>query len=92
MVLADDCGLALAASGDAEGCDEVAARLAVIGRKVGEFAGVLFSGEGAWQVSMRRFAVAGSELYMCAIGAGVGPRDTPIEASIGGCARILAAD
>lgn len=91
MVLADEEGLALAASGDADHCDEIAARLALVGARVADFAGVLLSAEGAWQVSMRRFAIDGSELYMCAIGGDAEPRAAQIDRSIGGCSRILSA-
>jgi hypothetical protein len=89
MLLTDDEGLAVAASGEAGACDELAARLALIGRKVPEFVGILFSAEGSREVSMQRFAIDGAELYMCAVGGGPDPRARQIRRSIGGCARIL---
>ena len=68
MVLSDQDGFCLAASGDPEACQEVAARLPMIGRKVPEFQGVLFSAESGWQIRMETIQVGGSELYLCAIG------------------------
>ena len=89
MVLTDESGLALAASGDVESCDEAAARLALIGRKVPAFVGVLLSDTGTLSVSMQRFNVGESELYMCAIGGHPDPRAAQIERSINGATRIL---
>lgn len=90
MVLTDDSGLPLASSGSTDSCDEVAARLALVGRKVPAFVGVLFSDRESWAVSMRRFKVGPHELFMCAIGGDADPRAVEIERSIGGASRILA--
>jgi hypothetical protein len=90
MVLSDEDGLTLAATGDAVACDEIAARLPLIGRKVSDFEGVLLSAENGWRVRMRRFIVAGTELYLCAIG-GSEQRDAELGRGVGGAARILAA-
>ncbi len=90
MVITDDSGLPLAASGDVGSCDEVAARLALVGRKVPEFHGVMFSDSASFSVSMRRFQVGNSELFMCAIGGNVAPRNSQISRSILGAQRILA--
>jgi hypothetical protein len=90
MVLTDETGLALALAGEVGSCDEVAARLSLVGRKVPAFAGVLFSDEGSWEVTMRRFSIGESELYMCAIGGSANPRAVEVERSIGGATRILA--
>ena len=89
MVLTDESGLALATSGAVGSCDEVAARLALVGRKVAAFSGVLFSDRGSWEVSMRRFEIGESELYMCAVGGSPDPRVAEIERSIDGASRIL---
>lgn len=89
MVLTDESGLPLAASGDEGSCDEVAARLALVGRKVPAFVGVLLSDRGSLAVSMQRFNVGESELYMCAIGGHPDPRAAQIERSINGASRIL---
>src|SRR5450432_2419823 len=42
MVVADRDGLALAAAGDAYACDEVAARMVLVGPKIASFDGTLF--------------------------------------------------
>lgn len=89
MVLTDESGLALAGSGDADTCDEAAARLALVGRKIPAFVGVLLSDRGSMSVSMQRFSVGESELYMCAIGGQPDPRAAQIERSINGASRIL---
>lgn len=68
MVLSDQDGFCLASSGDPEACQEVAARLPIIGRKVAEFEGILFSAETGWQIRMETIHVAGTDLYLCAIG------------------------
>ena len=59
LVLSDEDGFCLAASGDPQACHEVAARLPFIGRKVREFEGVLLGTEGGWRIRMQRFGVAG---------------------------------
>ncbi len=90
MVIADDEGLTLATSGDAEACDEVAARTAVAGRRVTEFAGTLLGHAQAWDVQMKRISVAGSELLVCAVGGSAAARRNQIERSAAGATRILA--
>lgn len=90
MVLTDDSGLPLASAGQTDACDEVAARLAMVGRKVPSFVGVLFSNQESWAVTMRRFTIGAIELFMCAIGGDADPRAVEVERSIGGASRILA--
>ena len=89
IVLSDEWGMCLAKSGNAESCDEVAARLPVIGRKTRDFTGVLFSPRRGYEVRMRRFKVGGGELYLCAIGGRPDQRDRQILRSITGVSRIL---
>ena len=89
MVIADDEGTMLAASGDLRSCDEVAARLAIVGRKVPEFHGVMFSDDASYSVSMKRFLIEDNELYMCAIGGHLAPRHSQMARSINGAHRIL---
>jgi hypothetical protein len=91
MVLSDEDGFCLAASGDPEACQEVAARLPFIGRKVPQFDGFLFSAESGWRIRMERVTVDGSNLYLCAIGSGKTAPQDPITASRHGVQRILAA-
>ena len=67
LVLSDEDGFCLAASGDPQACHEVAAQLPFIGRKVGEFEGVLLGTEGGWKIRMQRFGVTGGQLFLCAI-------------------------
>jgi len=88
MVLTDEYGLCLATAGDNQACDEVAAHLPVMGRKVDSFEGVLFGAHSQWNIQMKRFEVEGSNLYLCAIGDATS-RDAHIEHSISGVARIL---
>ncbi|HLU64912.1 MAG TPA: hypothetical protein VKZ63_01470, partial [Kofleriaceae bacterium] len=70
LVLSDEDGFCLASSGDPEACEEVAARLPFIGRKVPRFEGVLLGCESGWRIRMERVAIAGADLYLCAIGNG----------------------
>ena len=88
FVLTDDDGVCLAAAGDSHACDEIAAHLPLMGRKVGEFEGMLFGPAVQWDIQMRRFEVEGSELYLCAIG-GSEARNDQMKRSIDGVARIL---
>ena len=89
LVLSDEDGFCLAASGDPQACHEVAAQLPFIGRKVREFEGVLLGSEGGWRICMHRFGVPGGELYLCAIGAGGEERDRHMARSRGAVRRIL---
>jgi hypothetical protein len=88
MVLADEDGCCLAASGDGSACNEVAAQMPLLGRKVAEFEGVLYSLEEQYDIKMRRFDFFGADLYMCAIGESR-QRDNQLDHGIGGVARIL---
>jgi len=89
MVLADEEGITLATSGDPQACGEVAAQLPLIGQKTPTFDGVLYSAEAGWEVGMKRFRAADTELYLCAIGGLREPRSQQIQHSIGGVSRIL---
>lgn len=90
MVIADETGTPLAATGDIRSCEEVSARLAIVGRKVPEFHGVMFSDDASYSVSMQRFHIGDEELYMCAIGGHLAPRTSQMSRSINGAQRILA--
>ena len=68
MVVADGDGLTLAASGDAYACDEVAARMVLVGPRIQEFNGVLLGPGHRWDVQMRKVEFQGSELLVCAVG------------------------
>lgn len=88
MVLTDEDGVCLASAGDDHACDEIAAHLPMMGRKVGKFEGVLFGPETQWDIHMKRFSVEGTSLYLCAIGAGEA-RNDQLQQSMAGVARIL---
>ncbi len=89
LVLSDADGFCLASSGDPEACQEVAARLPFIGRKVPEFEGVLLGSESGWRIRMKRMAVGGAELYLCAIGNHAPAGDKEMARTGGGVRRIL---
>jgi len=91
IVLSDEDGVCIASSGDEVTCEEIAARLPLVGRKVKDFEGILFSPWKGVEVRMRRFHVDGAELYMAAIGSTKSQRDLQLNRSIGGVARILQA-
>jgi hypothetical protein len=90
MVLSDEDGLCLAASGPESTCQELAATLPLIGRKAGDFSGVLLAPGGGMSAMVQRFRVDSAELYMCALGGDEDLRARQIARSIRGCARILA--
>ena len=89
LVLSDEDGFCLASSGDPEACQEVAARLPFIGRKVPDFEGVLLGTEIGWRIRMKRMAVGGAELYLCAIGNHAEVGDKEMARMGGGVRRIL---
>lgn len=94
MVVADQDGLPLAASGDAQACDEVAARMVLVGARIRQFDGVIFGPGGPahrWDVQMQRVEVDGAELLVCAVGGTPDARRTQIARSVAGAVRILAA-
>ena len=89
MVLADEDGFCIAASGDPDTCAEIAAQLGTLGRKTEEFTGVLLGPERGWDVDMRRFGIHGSNLFMCAVGGAARAASDCVGRSIGGAVRIL---
>ncbi len=90
MALADRDGLLLAAAGDREACEEVAARIAIIPVDVGSYRGTVIGEAGAWSVHMRRLRISGLALYVCAIGGGPDDRTKQIARAAVGIERILA--
>ncbi|MBT8496180.1 MAG: hypothetical protein KJO07_24255 [Deltaproteobacteria bacterium] len=92
IVLSDEDGLCLAAAGERDTCDEIAANLPFVGAKAPNFEGVLFSPTKAWKVGVRRFEVLGTELYLCVAGGRDDNRDRELSRSLGGVARILGQD
>jgi len=91
MVIADGDGLPLAAAGDAFACDEVAARIVLVGPKIREFAGTIFGGGSRWDVQMTKVDVDGAELLVCAVGGTAAERKRQMKRGAEGALRILAA-
>ncbi|HTE51899.1 MAG TPA: hypothetical protein VK698_13685 [Kofleriaceae bacterium] len=89
LILSDEDGFCLATSGDPHACQEVAAQLPFIGRKVPDFEGVLLGTEGGWRIRMHRFGVPGGQLFLCAIGPGGTERERQLALSRGAVRRIL---
>lgn len=91
MVIADGDGLPLAAAGDAYACDEVAARMVLVGPRIRSFDGTLLGGGSHWDVQMTKVDVDGSELLVCAVGGSPDQRRRQIARGAAGAMRILAA-
>lgn len=91
LVIADDTGMCLAASGAPGTCAEVAARLPLLGRKAGDYEGVLTGLRGAIPMALKRFRVAGASLYACAVGGDATSHARELTRAELGVRRILAA-
>jgi len=91
MVVADRDGLPLAASGDPYACDEVAARMVLVGPRIREFDGVLLGSGHRWDVQMTKVSVEGTELLVCAVGGTAAARRSQLARGAAGAVRILAA-
>ena len=90
MVLADGDGLPLASSGDTYACDEVAARMVIVGSRIKTFDGVLLGPGHRWDVQMMKVDFEGTELFMCAVGGTPAARRRQISRGAEGAVRILA--
>ena len=91
MVVADGDGLPLASSGDTYACDEVAARMVLVGARIKEFNGTLLGQGQRWDVQMMKVQVDGSELLVCAVGGTAEARKSQITRGASGALRILGA-
>jgi hypothetical protein len=91
MVLADEDGLPLATSGDTYACDEVAARIVLVGSRIQEFNGTLLGGGSRWDVQMLKVPFQGTDLVVCAVGGTADSRKRQIRRGAEGALRILAA-
>lgn len=91
MVVADGDGLPLASSGDTFACDEVAARMVLVGPRIREFNGTLLGAGNKWDVQMVKVSFEGSELLVCAVGGSPDARKRQIQRGAEGALRILAA-
>lgn len=90
MTVADKDGLPLASSGDTYACDEVAARMVLVGPRIKEFNGTLLGQGQRWDVQMVKVDVDGSELLVCAVGGTAEARKRQITRGAEGALRILA--
>jgi hypothetical protein len=91
MVLADGDGLPLASAGDDHACEEIAGKIAIVARRIRDFAGTLIGPGQRWDIQMTKFEIDGSELVLCAVGGSAEDRKRQISRSLGGVQRILAA-
>jgi len=91
MVVADGDGLALASSGDAEACDEVAASMACVGARAPGFSGTLLGDGRRWDVEMRKVRIDDTDLLICAVGGSLEARQHQLSRGASGALRILGA-
>jgi predicted regulator of Ras-like GTPase activity (Roadblock/LC7/MglB family) len=91
MVVADEDGLALASSGDARACDEVAASMAHVAARADAFSGTLLGDGQRWDVQMTKVVVDGSPLLVCAVGGSAVERRRQVDRGARGTLRILGA-
>lgn len=91
MVVADGDGLPLASSGDTFACDEVAARMVLVGPRIKSFDGTLLGAGHSWDVQMMKVDIEGTELLVCAVGGTSAARQRQITRGAEGARRILAA-
>jgi hypothetical protein len=91
VLLADEDGLCLAHAGSAEAAGEIAAQAPILGRKTDRFRGVLLAQGSGTEVVVKRFDVAGTRMYACAVGRADDRSETLVQRSIGGASRILGA-
>ena len=90
MVVADGDGLPRASSGDTYACDEVAARMVLVGPRIQSFDGTLLGPGHRWDVQMIKVHVDGSDLLVCAVGGSAEARKRQITRGADGALRILA--
>jgi hypothetical protein len=91
VVIADDLGMCLASSGAPAMCYEVAARLPILARKAGDFAGVLLGASGGVPVGVKRINVGDTELIACVLGGDQERHGAELRRAEQGVMRILAA-
>jgi predicted regulator of Ras-like GTPase activity (Roadblock/LC7/MglB family) len=91
MVVADEDGLPLAASGDRHACDEVAATMVRVGSRTHAFSGTLLGIGQRWDVEMAQVMIDGSPLLVWAVGGTPEQRKRQIARGAQGTLRILGA-
>jgi hypothetical protein len=92
MVIADDYGMCLASAGAVGTCSEIAARLPMLGRKAGDFEGVLLGSlgkQGGVPVAMKRIKIDGTDLFACAVGGNASHHAAQLSRAELGLRRIL---
>lgn len=89
MVVADPDGLPLASSGDAGDCEELAARMVLVGARIAELRGTLLGDGRRWDVEMRKIQVDGVDLLVCAVGGSPEQRKRQVQRGAAGTLRIL---
>ena len=89
LILADEQGLCVAASGDPSTCEEFAVHTAMVCEDTAQFSGTVLDTSRRWDVSMERFDIKGVPLFLCAIGGDVETRTRALVQSMGGVSRIL---
>lgn len=91
MVLADAHGLCVAASGDDEVCEEMAAHMPLVCEDIPVFDGSVRATANTRSVRMKRLELAGSDLFLCAIGGNHAMRTFELNRAHAGVQRILSA-
>ena len=89
MVVVDDLGKAVASAGTPQSCGKLGSYVAVVGRRTGEFRGVLFDAERTFPVWVKRFQAGQRELYLGAVGRNAETPRSAIDQTIAGVSRIL---
>lgn len=91
MVVADCDGLALASSGNNEECEELAARMVLVGARTDAFRGTLLGAGVRWDVQMQKISVDKVDLLVCAVGGSAEQRERQVQRGATGALRILGA-
>jgi hypothetical protein len=91
MVLADAHGLCIAASGDDDVCEELAAHMPLICDGTPVFDGSVQSVSDRHSVRMKRLEVDGADLFLCALGGNDAMRAFELNRAQAGVQRILRA-
>ena len=91
MAVADDDGVPLALAGRMDACREVASKMAAVAPRIRELECTVLGSAGRWDVSMKKVAIAGGEVLVCAVGGTAESRRRLISRTGAGAQRILAA-
>jgi predicted regulator of Ras-like GTPase activity (Roadblock/LC7/MglB family) len=91
MVIADSDGMPMASSGDGSACEEIAARMVLVGRKIKAFSGTLLGAGLPCDVQMLKLTIDDGEVLVCAVGGNAEQRQRQIDRGAMGAIRILRA-